>query len=200
MGDIVSDHAGGHARRRFLILVSACEVLLGCERSALEKNPEIVLRPGMIIQAITPQGTLVIKAGEDYLRTFEWRGCSESVRLRPTGTTEGENRGLFYPGDGISWWPACGGVYRAVIQEGQQHFDSETDAAQWLKRRTRFAYSVRNDGLVVGWDANEKREALEVEVWQVVVMGRKPEKLVGANDESVILSGGDVIVSPRASP
>jgi hypothetical protein len=75
--------------------------------------------------------------------------------------------------------------YRAVVEEGQQHFNTSNEALQWLKERSWMPFVYRNDGLVVGWSTTPERHQLNAEVWQFYVQHQKPVSLEGANDAKV---------------
>jgi hypothetical protein len=77
-------------------------------------------------------------------------------------------------------------VARAVVEEGQQHFDTADAAVAWVKARQWMPYVYTNDGLVVGWDTTiPERKQLNVEVWQLLVAGSRPTQLGGADDAAV---------------
>ncbi len=68
----------------------------------------------------------------------------------------------------------------AVLEEGQQHFSSVNEAQRWLAKREKFMdYVSTRDGLVVGWKQQARPGdgylALSVEVWQILIDGRKPK-------------------------
>jgi hypothetical protein len=98
--------------------------------------------------------------------------------------------GIYWPGPGFHW-EECEGVARAVVEEGQQHFDTVRAALEWLKERGDWMPHVyRNDGLVVGWrTVVPDRKQLNVEVWQLLVAGRKPTALEGADDAAITSKG-----------
>ncbi len=67
----------------------------------------------------------------------------------------------------------------AVLQEGQMPFTNINEAYTWLKESERFMDLVwTNDGLVVGWKQQGRPGdgylALSVEVWQILINGKKP--------------------------
>jgi hypothetical protein len=98
--------------------------------------------------------------------------------------------GLYWPGPGFHW-RECEGVARAVVEEGQQNFDTAAAALAWVRARSDWMpYVYRNDGLVVGWrTAIPERKQLNVDVWQLLVAGRKPTELEGATDSAITTRG-----------
>jgi hypothetical protein len=66
----------------------------------------------------------------------------------------------------------------AVLEEGQQHFSSVGEARRWLAKEEGFMDHVwTQDGLAVGWKQQGRPGdgflALHVNVWQILVDGRK---------------------------
>jgi hypothetical protein len=77
----------------------------------------------------------------------------------------------------------------AVLEEGQQHFSSMDEARDWLaKKDALMDYVWTQDGLVVGWEQKSRPGdgylALNVEVWQIMINGEKPD-LPGASPENI---------------
>ena len=67
----------------------------------------------------------------------------------------------------------------AVLEEGQQHFSSLGEARNWLTKKEQLMdYVSTRDGIVVGWRQQGRPGdgflALSVEVWQILIDGRKP--------------------------
>jgi len=142
---------------------------------------------GMTIRARTSFGTLTIVAGKDYYRTYKWDQCSMTAWLNPrrgrwNGSLGIYNAGTFVLGVG------CQGIARTVAEEGQQQFETESEALAFLESRG-MPVAFRNDGLAVGWFTNPSRHELDAEVWQCLIGGRKPERLAGADDTSISVSG-----------
>jgi hypothetical protein len=172
--------------------------------------PEIVMNPGSAIAARTVRGLITIRAGgmtpgsgeittqtpwgpitarapDKYRRTYLWGHCAGTADLTPRTKRWYGSLGLSFPGPGFHW-PECEGVARAVVEEGQQHFHTVDEAMNWLKTRNRDEMSnvYRNDGLVVGWDTViPNRKQLNVEVWQILIAGKKPTTLPGACDACI---------------
>lgn len=63
---------------------------------------------------------------------------------------------------------------------------------KWLKERMWQPYVYRDDGLVVMWGKTPERNQLNVEVWQILINGKKPAKLPGSSNEAIVtLEAGD---------
>jgi hypothetical protein len=178
------------------------------------EGPEIVMNPGSAIAARTARGPITIRAGEmtpgsgeittetpwgpitvpapdKYRRTYLWGHCEGSADLTPRTKRWYGSLGISFPGPGFHW-PECEGVARAVVEEGQQHFDTAAEAINWLKTRNRdeMPFVYRNDGLVIGWDTViPNRKQINVEVWQIIVAGKKPTTLAGACETCITATG-----------
>jgi hypothetical protein len=60
------------------------------------------------------------------------------------------------------------------------------EALEWIKRHDSWLPTVyRDDGLVVGYGKSPQRYQLNVEVWQILIGGKKPTALPGSNNESI---------------
>lgn len=146
---------------------------------------EVAMLDGMIIEASTPKGTIKIEAGPLRKRSYTWEGATRSVIMVPrTGERWYGSLGLYYPGPG-NHWEEHNGISRCVVEEGQQHFKSVSEAMKWLKEREWMPYVYNNSGLVVGWDKVLERQQLDVEVWKIMINGKPPKSLPGAMDDKI---------------
>lgn len=173
---------------------------------------EIVMPPNATITATTNSGTIVIKSGNGLRRYYTWEGVTRSVVMIPRGYRNMGSYGIYNPGSGFNWLPAHNGIRRGVVQEGQQHFDTQEEAEAWLK--SLWGDYVYNDtGLVVCFSKMLDRASLNVDVWQIYVGGnivsdvqepsyirrgvksniyhiggKKPTKLEGSKNSAIITS------------
>ena len=146
---------------------------------------ELVMQPGMTITAQTRTGTIAITAGPDLKRSYAWEGASRSATLEPRTERWYGSLGAYYPGPG-EHWAEHNGITRGVLQEGQQHFGSEQQATDWLRKQSDYYPTVyRDDGLVVSFGKVLPRRQLNVEVWQILIQGAKPEKLPGSDNSKI---------------
>jgi hypothetical protein len=147
------------------------------------RKTEVALSPGMSIRARTTSGLIAIRAGNGLRRSYTWKSATRSVEMVPRGERWNGSLGLHFPGSGRHW-EEHDGVTRAVVEEGQQDFETTRDALRWIGDRwTTLVY--RNDGLAVGWSKVPARRQLNVEVWQILVAGRKPTRLPGSDDRAI---------------
>jgi len=196
---------GGRYRLALSLLVCLSALSLSCSRqppsesgavpATTYRDPdtagkvESVMTHGVRITAITPQGSILVYAGEDYTRTYTWDGASRSVKLIPRKNRWYGSLGLYYPGQDT--WEAHNGITRGVFNEGQMHFESSDEALGWIHSRTFMPHVYRNDGLVVGWYKNAPESpTLMVDIWQIYIRGAKPSSLPGAQDGAIVVEHG----------
>ncbi len=94
--------------------------------------------------------------------------------------------GLFNPGAG-EHWRNHHGITRCVTEEGQQHFKTLDEAMKWIQKRAWMPFVYREDGLMVAWDKNLDRMQLSVEVWQILINGKKPKGLPGSERDKIVV-------------
>jgi hypothetical protein len=147
--------------------------------------------PGARLTVETVSGTLAVIAGKGLRRRYEWDGCA--LDAHPTARSERwyGALGIYDPAPGLAYlFGGCKGISRPVIEEGQQHFASRTDAEAWL---TRYANMFprgtvwTGDGLVIGWGLGPERAQLNVELWQMCIRGARPTDLPDARDPAIRL-------------
>ena len=62
---------------------------------------------------------------------------------------------------------------------------------RWLRSRDYMPHVWTDDGLVVGWMIVPLRKQLNVDVWQVYVNGKKPERMPGSQNDKIIVNAAD---------
>jgi hypothetical protein len=158
-------------------------------RNQVGEDNEVVMSPGMIIEARNSSGKIAIEAGEGLQRMYRWDTDRIEVKMWNRDSRWDGSLGLYNPG---------GGRIHTVVQEGQQHFNSEREALEWLvwqDWQMHYVYSA--DGLVVGWYSVKSEEsdssviAISVQVWQFYINGRKPKNLPGAAKTELSISFRD---------
>lgn len=146
---------------------------------------ETVMTPGMRIVAKTSEGEIVIDAGRGYARSYTWDGATRSVELIPRKARWYGGLGIYYPGPGQHWKPNKG-ITRGVLEEGILWFKDLNGFWAWIREaRTQRDYIYSKDGLVVGWRKVLERKQLNVDVWQIMIAGQKPEDLPDNNDTQI---------------
>ncbi|MCB9981622.1 MAG: hypothetical protein H6860_04405 [Rhodospirillales bacterium] len=163
------------------VFLSACENFFG---------NETVMSPGMRIRAENKNGTIEIESGKGRYRTLRWNNEEVTVKMWPRTKRWDGSLGLYLPGHTKE--------LHLVLQEGQQHFPSEENALEWIKRRQsqwngRLDFVYNSDGIVVGWeyqvapDGSEggPDSALILELWEIIINEKTPENLQGAQNKRV---------------
>lgn len=181
-----------YAIRLLVFAVAGC---ISCSKPVgdgpIPQQSEVVMSPGMRIIATTAKGTIEIQAGLGLKRAYTWEGATRAVEMWPRKKRWNGSLGLYHPGPGRHW-RTHNGVNRGVVEEGIQSFLTEEEAIQWVKERNaRLFFVYADDGLCVGWCTVPSREALHVEVWQLLIGGKKPLALRGASSQKID------VVTPR---
>ena len=150
-----------------------------------EAKLELVMSEGDRIVATTTSGKIEIVAGNGLNRCSSREGETRSAELWPRTKMWYGSMGAYYPGPG-EHWKNHNGITRGVLQEGQQHFTDREAAKKWLDQQGKWYATVyTNSGLVVSFDKVLGRRQLNVEVWQITINGKPPQKLEGADDAKV---------------
>ncbi len=188
----------------FSLRILVCVLLVGCTGLGAPVSPnqrEMVLTEGTTItvyplphnQALYPgsgdipfTGSLKIRAGSGFARSYTWDGETRSVDLWPREERWYGSFGAYYPGPG-SHWRSNHGITRGVLQEGQMHFDTVEDAQNWLTSKPYAVYT--HDGLVVDFRKNSGGGGtLSVDVWQILVRRQRPTMLKNSHDSLISIS------------
>lgn len=147
---------------------------------------EVVMSPGMRITVTTSVGKIAITAVDEVTRAYTWDGATRAVEMTPRTERWYGSLGLFNPGPG-EHWRGHGGITRCVTEEAQQHFKTVEEALKWIKERDSTPFVYRDDGLMVGWDKDLARKQLGVEVYQILIDGKKPKRLPGSQDKKIVV-------------
>ena len=162
--------------------------LCRAEPGTAEAGLELVMAEGDRIHATTRAGTIEIAAGKGLHRAYTWEGATRSAELEPRRERWYGSLGAYYPGPG-EHWKEHGGITRGVLQEGQQHFKTTADAREWIKKQSGYYPTVyRGDGLLVSFGKVPERRQVNIEVWQILIGGKKPTELPGSEDAKVTRS------------
>lgn len=154
-------------------------------------SPEIVMAPGMGITAQTANGNITIRAGLNYERFYTWNEATRSAKLKPRVERWYGSLGIINT-EPVPWrrWKSNKGITRGVLGEGVLWFKTVDDAANWIKmaRSTVLDYVFTDDGLLIGFGMLPARRELNVEVWQIMIAGKKPHSLPGSQNGLVSVS------------
>jgi hypothetical protein len=168
--------------------VKATGITAGPEPGVTIGGKEIVMSANMQITAETPVGTITITAGQGFNRCYTWEGATGCIGLGPQ---EAPWLGLAAEGNPFLW-RTHNGINRIVVIEGQQHFSSVDEFKKWTGffrrgyfKRVDEPLVYRDDGLLVGWSKVLARRLLDVDVRQIYINGRKPDKLPGSQNDKI---------------
>jgi len=144
-------------------------VLTSC--ASHQSDPELAMEPEMAIHATTSQGTMTVRYVDTLTREYEWGGNKKRFKHKPRNERWYGSLGIYRPTGDSSM--------HAVLEEGQQHFQSLEEAQAWIKKKQNFCEYVWNkNGLVVGWKEQKRPGdgfvALHVDVWQIYISESKP--------------------------
>jgi ankyrin repeat protein len=156
---------------------------------------EVVMSPGMKITATTSVGTISVTAADEMTRAYTWDGATRAVEMGYRANRWYGSLGLFNVGAGEHWRDHHG-ITRCVTEEGQQHFKTIEEALEWIKKRDWYPFVYRNDGLMVGWNKFLPRKQLNVEVWQILIDGKKPKQLPGSQDGKIVVENVETETVP----
>lgn len=157
------------------------------QKPKTSQGNERVMSPGMTIAATTRSGTITITALDDLTRSYSWEGATRSVEMARRTKRWYGSLGLYYPGPG-NHWKEHKGITRGVVEEGQQHFKATEEALEWIRSQTWQPYVYRDDGLMIGWSKTLPRQQLNVEVWQIYIDGKKPQRLPGSKNKMITVT------------
>jgi hypothetical protein len=148
---------------------------------------EVVIVSGATIKATTKNGTISISAHDGYSRAYTWDEQTRNVTLWPRKIRWHGKYGLYFPGPG-EHWKNNNGITRGVLEEAAVWFSNEEDAVKWINEFFSKEHSVYNDeGLFVSWGKNVARKQINVDVFQIMINGKKPSKLPGSSNENISL-------------
>ncbi len=149
-------------------------------------DDELVMSPGMRITAKTSVGTIAITAVDQQTRTYTWEGATRAVERSPATERFFAEDGLFYKGKGDHWRDHHG-ITRCLTKEANKLCITVEEAMAWIEEPERASFVYRGDGLMVGWGKTAESKQLTVEVWQILVDGKKPTRLHGSQDDKIIV-------------
>ena len=152
-----------------------------------DAEPELVLYDGSVIEARNAGNSISVKAGANLVRTYEWKDCRLDSHPSPRRSRWFGSMGVYDPAAylGGPITKQCDGIFRAVTQEGQIHFDDEEFLREWLRRLPARPTVMTNLGLVVSWGFVPSRQQLNVDVWLICLNGKPVTWLAETSNSSV---------------
>jgi hypothetical protein len=159
------------------------------------ENPperETVMAKGMKITAVAPIGKMTIEAGDGFQRIYTWENCTREADLWPRAERWYGSYGIYSPGpEGL--WENCNGIRRGVLEEGQQNFKNIDEVLAFVRKykehtSPKQALVYNNQGLFIYWAFEPQRNQINVDVWQLMVNGKKTYQIDGAKDDAIVVS------------
>jgi len=152
---------------------------------------ETVLAPGQSLSVTNRSGTMVIAFVSSLKRRYSWNGVERTVNFIPRKERWYGALGIYSPEPLLfSFWKADG-VSRILAQEAELNFKSEGDFLKWHNgewNRDRINVIYNDSGIAAGWGKSPSREQLNVDVWQILLNGKIPKHLSGANNSAIKLT------------
>jgi hypothetical protein len=159
------------------------------------KKTETAMTPGMEITATAPAGTVKIVARKGLKRSYQTATFRSSVGLKARTERWYGSLGAYYGNVHLAnsvlefFFPNLSQKH-CCFEEGQLNFSSVGTALNWLSKFPAFEPRIyRNDGLCIWF--NENPHCIGVNVFQIYINGSKPTYLPDAQDECIIVSGGE---------
>jgi len=166
--------------------------LIACALVACGGRPdmaEIVLCTGSKVAVRGAGSTLTVGATSLTTRSYVVDDFDLVIELIPRFQRWNGNLGLYRP--------AGKGDTHTIIEEGQQFFSNEEDLYQWIAWARRWGGELRytSDGLLMRWQVRHRgaeeagpKRSLNVDVVQLMLRGRKPDGLQGADDAAFAIT------------
>jgi hypothetical protein len=117
-------------------------------------------------------------------REYFWDGSFRIIKMSARRTEFQGRTGLLNPGS--YWGLTAPKRERMVVQESVINFRSVSELYYflWTENLT-MDWVYDNNGLTVGWAKNPARYEVDVDVWQLLVNGKRPETLRGARPNAI---------------
>ena len=143
---------------------------------------ELAMEPGMIIEATNKYGTVIIEYLSPLERRYKWGRHNEKRTLIPRKERFLGLLGAYDPATTflISYGP------RIVADDSQRHFQNmEEVKAQLYEGSAVMDWVYTDDGLVVGFSKDPSSKAVNIDVYQYYINGKKPTKIDGSRPENI---------------
>lgn len=153
---------------------------------------EIVLCKGSTVTVRGDASVLTVAASSLTTRSYRVDGFDFAAELIPRWTRWNGNLGIYRP--------SGSGDTHTVLEEGQQFFANEEELYQWIDWVRRWHGELRytSDGLLMHWsfghrgpDGAGPERFVSVDVAQLMLRGRKPQGLRGADDGAFTIENPD---------
>ena len=148
---------------------------------------DTVLRPGQSVSASNRAGRVRIVYLGPATRRFEIDGRSKTIRMTQRPEMFDRRSGIYDPADWFwPWRPSL----RIVCDESVINFETIDELYAFLGEQRSMDWVYTPDGLVIGFDRTPSRYQVNVDVYQLLVRGEKPNGLRGARPYAIQLKNG----------
>ncbi len=174
-----------------LVLISSLTFVANGQAEIAEVKGA-VLEPGQSVVATNKNGTVRISYVSPTKRKYEWDGQSRIIKMipgeeeftDPLGIIHPSFAGMYNPAD---VWFVCFQV-RLVVSEGSMNFKNEKDLYAFVHQGSDVMdWVYTSDGLVVGFGRSPGRQQINFYLYQLLLNGKKPSDLKGANPKAIQL-------------
>lgn len=144
-----------------------------------------VLQSGQSLIATNRNGSVKISYVSSIKRKYEWNGKTRIVKLIPMQPITPGVTGLYEPAD---FWGVNPFLIRLVAVEATHDFESMDQIYGFLRQSSLIMdWVYTSDGLVFGFGRCPARQQINIYVWQLLLNGKKPSALKGANPKAIQL-------------
>ena len=148
---------------------------------------DTVLGPGQSVTADNQSGHIRVVYVGPATRRFELDGRSRTIRMTQRPAMFDRRSGIYDPADWF--WPWAPSL-RIVCDESVINFDTIDELYAFLAGQRSMDWVYTTDGLVVGFDRTPARHQVNVDVYQLLVRGKKPKALRDARPSAIRLVSG----------
>ena len=164
-------------------LLPALLMVVSCSDS---KTPVAgaVLTPGQYVVAANKFGGVRISYVDAITRRYEWQNNSRVVTMKRRPEPFRGKVGMYNPNEG--------GLFdrkqRLLVQEHTINYETEKELyASLYEGSAVMDWVYTEDGLVVGYGIFPDRDQVNLELFQILLRGKKPTGLRGARPDSIRL-------------
>lgn len=144
-----------------------------------------VLSPSQSVEATNKNGKVKISYVSSIKRKYEWDGRSRVVKMILREESFQGRSGLYDPADS---WGLNPFEIRLVVEESTVDFDNEDQIYAFLRQSSNYMdWVYTSDGLVVGFARTPARKQINIDLWQILLRGKKPNGLKGAKQNAIRL-------------
>lgn len=144
-----------------------------------------VLSPRQSVEATNKNGTIKISYMTPIKRKYEWDGKTRVVKMIRRSEPFQGRLGLYNPADS---WGLNPFEIRIVVEEAVRDFDNEDQIYAFLRQSSQIMdWVYTSDGLVIGFGRTPARNQINVDLWQILLHGKKPSGLKEANPNAIRL-------------